>query len=62
MLVIGIVFISFIILSILITFACCKVAGDCSRWEEQHEERIKQEYEEWKEQQQQQEDQSSCME
>ena len=56
MLVIGIVFISFIVLSILITFACCKVAGDCSRWEEQHEERIKQEYEEWKEQQQQQQE------
>lgn len=62
MLVIGIVFISFIVLSILITFACCKVAGDYNRWEEQYWEQINQDYEEWKEQQQQQEDQSSCME
>lgn len=62
MLVIGIVFIAFIAFSILTAFACCKVAGDCSRWEEQYEEQIKQEYEEWKEQQQQQEDKSSCME
>lgn len=52
MLVISIVCIAFVAFSIIIIFACCKVAGDCSRMEEQFEEQIRQAYEEWKKERQ----------
>lgn len=62
MLVIGIVFIAFIVISIIIMLACCKVSSEASRWEEQYWEQINQDYEKWKKQREEELNNSSRME
>lgn len=62
MLVIGIVFTAFIVISVIIMLACCKVSGEASRWEEQYWEQINQDYEEWKKQKEEELNNSSRME
>ena len=58
-------FVAFLGVCVIIVFACCVMAGECSRIEEHFEEQFRQEYEKWKEQKRKEteaEDNSSCME